>query len=821
MWLERHLHLIRRHDAVIIIAAPRMGVPRLISLLADEGPLVWIVLEEADKEYPLAQGNKLSDALKLTFGTRLFPRATPFQAGVATLKRYIDSLRPLTLAVSGVANGIDLAARLLPLRRSGCRVILSDDTLTNAEFERLLAAGGPDVLRLDEDDLRLTESEASAISGRRLSPTELHRQLEAAGYAFEPFLAAGGWQAAAGASVDLSEAVLPDSVEVVDSDVLDELLKAGQWRQAATFVVDHTPWRATDVLLDLTERFHEAGLHAELWRLLAQVSVKPHQAEDVLFWRLNTAARLGRVDEVSQEVEEHLAHFEAPELRALYAGVCGRDGDERRSEVERAYLAKETPFTAYQQGRALPDAADGAKLLKRAVRLAERRGREHEVSRNAAALTARLTDAGNYAQAARWGEWALSHFDRHELSDVQQRLYIVNNWAYSRLLIGESVGLELILEEAEHNLGDAFPGLRLQLRSTLGDYLLATERPTEALAYYRANYEEAKRNMKAIRGLSLVRALLETDRSETSEAWAVANEAFTLSDIDSWEYHRSAVLALGMASAFHDPAAATGHLKQVLETESASLADPQKVQAALYLSYSQLLLGDVLSAKATVGNFPNRLNGLSSTGLRLLSGPAMEFREVWNWCRRETPPLELRFLGSREVVLEGAPHALGVQPCSLLALLVSHPQGLTSVQLLSQLKLEGDNMRALYTAISKLRNLVPISLPPYRIEVEVYADFVEARGLLQEGRLRQALELYRGPLLEYCDAPGIADLRAALDETFRQAVLRSDDAEASFFLAKRTHDDLELWEHSMRTLIDNDPRALFARARASQLSRDY
>lgn len=599
-------------------------------------------------------------------------------------------------------------------------------------------------------------------------------------------------------------------------------MRTGAWRKAAEVAVELVPGRSTEVVLEAAQSFHERGLHELLWRLLAKLPESEPANETVLFWRLSAAARLGRVAEVGPMIERYLESHEAPELRALYAGVCPGDNDARRREIERAYLAQETPFTAYQQGRALANPAEGAELLKKAVRLAESDGRQHEVTRNAAALTARLIDAGQYADAARWGEWALTHFDRLELSDAQQRLYVLNNWAYARLLIGESIGLEERLKEAEQDLAGAFPGLRAQFRSTLGDYLLATERPLEALEFYRVNYDEAERKMKGIRGLSLVRALLEAGPSEAEKALAVAYEAFTLTAIDPWDYHRPAVLTLGIALALTDPGQAAEKLTRLVEEDPRSLPAPQNVQMKLYLAYCQLIQGDEGRARSTVESCREILRELSLTGLRLLTGPAREFRELWSWCLRDiSPVLELRFMGVREVLAGGKEVPLGPQPSALLALLVNHPEGLTPGRLLSLLNAEGNNRPALYSALSKLRKLAPISNPPYRLEVEVAADFAEAMHLLTAGRLRSALELYRGPLLEDSEAPGISEMRSAIDETFRQAVLAGDDAEAAYTLAQRAHDDLELWEQALSTLGNNDPRALVARARVAELRRDY
>lgn len=188
MWLEKRLALIRRSHAVVVVAGPETGVNRLISALAADGCLAWLVLEEDDENDAIAQGIKLSDALKLALGSRLFPRAIPYQSAVAILERYRGSLGPLTIAVSGVRFGMDLAVLLMAMSGQGCRVVLSEDRLAEADLARLRAAGQAELLVLDEADLRLTEVEARATAKDDWPQGELRRHLEEVDYAYEPYL---------------------------------------------------------------------------------------------------------------------------------------------------------------------------------------------------------------------------------------------------------------------------------------------------------------------------------------------------------------------------------------------------------------------------------------------------------------------------------------------------------------------------------------------------------------------------------------------------------------------------------------------------------
>ncbi|MFU8888146.1 MAG: hypothetical protein ACNA8N_06075, partial [Trueperaceae bacterium] len=124
--------------------------------------------------------------------------------------------------------------------------------------------------------------------------------------------------------------------------------------------------------------------------------------------------------------------------------------------------------------------------------------------------------------------------------------------------------------------------------------------------------------------------------------------------------------------------------------------------------------------------------------------------------------------------------------------------------------------------VSRLRSTIPLTSRPYRIAVPFRADFLDLIEHLEQGRVRQALTLYRGPLLPDSEAPAVVELREYIDESLRQAVLASGDHEAMLELAKRTDDqDLELLEAAARHMPQNDPQSPLLRARIRQIRRDW
>jgi hypothetical protein len=155
----------------------------------------------------------------------------------------------------------------------------------------------------------------------------------------------------------------------------------------------------------------------------------------------------------------------------------------------------------------------------------------------------------------------------------------------------------------------------------------------------------------------------------------------------------------------------------------------------------------------------------------------------------------------------------------ILAILAMRPEGVSGERLL--LEVYGDSGRPtnLKAAISKLRRTIPIISRPYRLKVSCRADFLELERLLQEGRVREALALYHGPLLPASDAEGVVETRHMLEASLRQSVLASRDVQALMDLANRLGDDLEVWEAALRAMPDTDPRYPLARARAEQARR--
>jgi Transcriptional regulatory protein, C terminal/GAF domain len=186
------------------------------------------------------------------------------------------------------------------------------------------------------------------------------------------------------------------------------------------------------------------------------------------------------------------------------------------------------------------------------------------------------------------------------------------------------------------------------------------------------------------------------------------------------------------------------------------------------------------------------------------------------------PVLRLRLLADQPRV-ELAHRSLHLTPIhtAILALLADHPDGLTTQQLAYALYGDDGRPNAVRVQIFRLRKVLGpwIDTNPYRLTIPVSSDVAQVRGLLERGDVRQAAQDYRGPLLDFSDAPGIAEARAVLDAWLRQAVLTSDDVEALWAWVRTPSgaDDLPAWRRLLVNLDYEDPRRSLAASRVAGL----
>jgi tetratricopeptide (TPR) repeat protein len=606
--------------------------------------------------------------------------------------------------------------------------------------------------------------------------------------------------------------------------LITALLKRGRWLEALELAVRHLPERVPEVLEAAGEAPWTQGLQGRLYPLLSALPEDVKQQGTVLGWRLLSALALGKEREVVPEVERLLARDEAPEIRALYAEALFAQGDLEASlqESMRAAKASESPLTLYAYGQALglQDPHEGQEQLERALRLAESRGERTFAAQVAEALAARATTLGRYRRAADWAAWGLKLYYRQGMGQALLWLALINESAFARLLSGEAVGLAETLRHESGSLEGVYPSLARLLRTTLADLLLIEGNVEASLSLYREFWldNEKRETVGALANL-YVRALLEA--GEADEALRVGAQAVELSRGLHLVNTRRAGLALGMALSETDPDRATLVLEQALHEFQQPLFAPRLAQASLYLARAQVRLGHPNRALAALEAGRAGLQELGREGLHYLAGPPEAFQEVFGLLTGEQAALELHFLGAATARLGGKTTGLSQRFADLIAVLALHPEGMSGERLTLSVYGEFGNAKVCKAELARLRKKVPLENRPYRLGTAVTADFLELDALLRDGRLMQALALYRGPLLPKSEAPEVVAAREQLDETLRQAVLASGNQEALWALAERWPEDLELQEVLIASLDKGDPRRASALARVKGLERTW
>ncbi len=173
----------------------------------------------------------------------------------------------------------------------------------------------------------------------------------------------------------------------------------------------------------------------------------------------------------------------------------------------------------------------------------------------------------------------------------------------------------------------------------------------------------------------------------------------------------------------------------------------------------------------------------------------------------EEPGLALRVLGAPAAWVDGVPVILTRRQTEIVLLLALHPGGIALEALHADLY--GDarvGLGTLKAELSHLRRIVGgrISRAPYRLRADV--DALALLDDVRDGRVRDAVAKFTGPLLPWSSSPRIVRLARTVEVAVRGAVLASTDPEPAVALALALPDDLELAEHALALLPAADGR---------------
>ncbi|MGG5170861.1 GAF domain-containing protein [Pseudarthrobacter sp. J1738] len=191
----------------------------------------------------------------------------------------------------------------------------------------------------------------------------------------------------------------------------------------------------------------------------------------------------------------------------------------------------------------------------------------------------------------------------------------------------------------------------------------------------------------------------------------------------------------------------------------------------------------------------------------------------------------LQLLGRDQALLsiDGRSVTLSARHSEIVALLASHPAGLTAEELTAQLYArEGStvNLRAEMVRLrSVLKQLSPDAVPesrPYRLPVDLLPDSTQVLKCIQRGAHRIALNIYRGEVLPRSEAPGIVELRHKVAAQLREAVLSDGNADCLLQYAQlaEASDDSEVRMTALKLLPPRSPRRAVVVAELEKIDAD-
>lgn len=808
MWLQRLVDAITEAPGpVVLVGGEAHGTPFLIDAVRSRHRVAWAGIGRSARDDEVAMGNALATALNAALGATAFPHALPIGAHLRGLAQHRRDLAPLWIAVSAPCLPASLAGALLGLDGDGYRVVLAVDEAT-------WPAGAATVLLAR--DLAVRPDEADALLPASIRRDAARRMLEDTGGRFTDLLE----RAHRSCGLPVLRLPSPDGpmVPASEAEAVEPALavlalrRDGRAIEALELAALRAPDMVDELLRSAGPAYQEHGLLARLHLVLSAVPRPYAGFERTLEWRLVAALAVDELAAVAPEVDAYLATHEAPELRARRAGTLSATAG--FPLAERAVSVKRTPLTVWQYGRQHPDPSVGIRVLRESVELAEDAGTPYDQVRNAGALAARLAQVGAFDRAAAWASWGLQVFDAHRLRDGTRRLVLLNDLAFARIMTGDVVGLHRTLHDAYRSVEAAVPAVAGFFRTTMAFLELALDRPADALAHLQEAYESSPRRARSRYAYQYVRVLNELRRFD--DAARVADEALELSGDDVPARRRVGHLARGMVRAVRGAAGAADDLLEVLVAPDAPAE--QRIAAALH--YLHATEGAAHHLPEDVSRLLARAHPIA---LRVLSGPAPAMQRVWDLLGGGAD-VQLEFFGSPSCRSEGRRSPLPPRLAEAALAVALHPDGIDAGTLNAFLTPDGvrpftgGGLRGLLT---RLRTVLPVSDAPYRLTVPYTADVLEVRERLRAGRVREAISLLRGPLLPSSQAPGVEELRWAVDEELRQAALRCGDGEALFDLADRLGDDLEVWEAAAASLAPTDPRMALVQARVRRLSREY
>ena len=819
-WLQRvSARVCDAQSPTAVVGTREHGVNQVVAEIASSGiKVAWVRFDPYDLGDAESQGSKLADGVARAFQAKVVGHGLPVEYTMSVIAQVCGASPPIVFAFSEVQFARETMACVRTLDAAGARVLVFGARRSDVDPVE------PRVV-ISTEELLLRDDELEASCPKQLGvPFSVLRGIAAdSRHCFLPFLVECSTRAGLppvivpepdGASIEGQDQSAVDPAQLVEA-----LLRRGSAAEALELAIRSRVALSDDLVARGAESLTTRGLHKRLFAMLEGLGCSRRMVSaEVMKWFFASATAINRHNDVKAEVLRFLERCEAPELRALYAAAF--PGPDLLEESRAALDALQTPLTLRIHAFALSQVSSddrSAELLWRAMRQAEALGLRDQVMACATDLADYWIKRGGYRDAQEWSRWALSYHDQHSLRDELRRLVAVGLGSFARLLSGETSGLAATLESMDVSLSGV-PTTET-LISTRADWCFLQGELREAARLYEVNLHSAGFGQFHHAAVDLIHALVNLGSFE--EAQSIALRARALARGEGGVARAIAELAYGLAYMNDNPEGAIEALESAQQGLMSGIEAHKLAQASIALAALRLRRGDVHEALQSLQRGEQGVRELGASGWALLGGFHPEVETARRLYHGDAAALELSFLGDDLVQLDGVRVRLGRRHCELLAVLALHPRGLSAEELGEMIYGDRLNISSLKAAVSRLRKRVPVSSKPYRLQVPLRADFLLLERYVTSNRPRDALALYRGPLLLDSQSPEVVDWREHLEEMLRRCVLSTGDPDLVLQLARVVEHDLELVEACIGLLSADDPRLPVAEAMRARVVKAW
>jgi len=807
---------------VAFLASDNLGVEFVIGGSATSTrPLVWVGFDDRDEGDEVSQGAKLAEAFERAVGGAVIGYGLSLRNVLQRIVVTHSLLGPITLCLSGVRDWRLPLSELRELSRLGTKVWLhfrSTQAWGDGNSDGVYTVGADRFLVTPRECAEIVtgsvtqpiRNKHSTVTSEAVPLIDLLRSALTPQEADMVLVPRPGGAALLGRDCD---------VPVEPERFVEALMSRGRAIDAFE-VLMRSSSNFPDTIVNAAGReYSERGLFRRLWRVLSETPATIRASSDALMrWYFAAATAENEHEGVRDEVNRYLMANESPELRALFAAAF--PGPEFLEEAERALSSARTPTTLRIMAFAeiLQGSAENAvDHLQRALRMSERLGDSSMVVASATDLSDYWSREGRYREAVAWSEWAVDWYWRSGCRD-ELRLAVARALArFNHLLLSddvESLGARDDLDLAQVGIptSEAVLTTAAEVAFVRGDFEFAEE-------VLRVALERSQLSLYPGFAVALVHVL--RHNSQGDEGLQIANRAYAITKQTLGVPKALGLLSIGVALLDPAPDQARIHLEKALDELYRAHEAPRLAQCAIALALACTFVGDPDGAKRALKRGKRGLAELGGTGWLLLGGHDLAVQDLRHLFNNEARDIELQFLGDRVVLKNGTRQEIGLRQCEVLVALALSPKGVTADQLGLRVYGEAAVLPTIKAIVSRLRQSVDVSSRPYRLSGGVGADFIDVPHLVAAGRLREAVGLYKGPLLPGSDAPIVVETREHLEELLRSAVLDAGDVNCMLKLSDALNGDAELLDGVLSRLPPVDPRAPVVRAKRLKIARDW